>query len=86
MREYSKELRDLVASGSSESAITSVIENRMEEVYRIVSICLGVPPEQFTWEYYDKQKQYTHVGPITPLEFYQTLVKPVYNVDDKVNY
>jgi aminopeptidase C len=29
----------------------------MEEVYRIVGICLGIPPKQFTWQYVDKAKQ-----------------------------
>ncbi|MCL4134543.1 UNVERIFIED_CONTAM: hypothetical protein GTU68_065501 [Idotea baltica] len=56
----------------------------MREIYRIVSICLGVPPATFTWEYYDKSKAYHSIGPITPQEFYAKHVQPVYDVLDKV--
>lgn len=55
----------------------------MTVIYRIVGICLGVPPETFTWEYYDKSKSYHSIGPISGLDFYQTHVKPYFNLDDK---
>ena len=54
------------------------------QLYRILSVCLGSPPETVTWEYYDKDKQYHKVGPMTPLEFYQQYVQPHFNVSDKV--
>jgi len=54
------------------------------QLYRIVSICIGSPPETVTWEYYDKDKQYHKVGPLTPLEFYEQYVKPHFNISDKV--
>lgn len=54
------------------------------QVYRIVSICLGTPPTTFTWEYYNKNKVYCSLGPTTPLEFYENVVKPHFNMDDKV--
>lgn len=58
----------------------------METIFRIVGICLGIPSETFVWEYYDKNKGYNRVGPVTPLEFYETHVKPYFNVDEKVCY
>ena len=54
------------------------------QVFRLVSICLGLPPATFTWEYHDKQKEYKKIGPISPKDFYHTHVKPVFNLDDKV--
>ena len=33
----------------------------MKEVYRIVGICLGIPPQTFTWEYVDKTKQVSSI-------------------------
>ena len=45
---------------------------------------MGSPPETFVWEYYDKNKKYVKMGPITPLEFYKTHVKPHFNMEDKV--
>ncbi|KAG8147450.1 putative Bleomycin hydrolase protein [Naja naja] len=41
------------------------------QVFRVVSICLGNPPTTFCWEYYDKEKNYHKIGPISPVKFYQ---------------
>ena len=60
------------------------IEDFMHEIYRLVGICLGVPPKTFTWEYYDKSKQYCIVENIKPVAFYQDMVKSLYNVENKV--
>lgn len=57
----------------------------MAEVYRIVGICLGVPDEEFHWEYYDKDGKYHSIGPIEPLHFYATHVKPCIDLDDMVS-
>ncbi|XP_045103001.1 bleomycin hydrolase-like [Portunus trituberculatus] len=84
LREYTRELRAVVSKDGDESTVVSTLTRQMKEIYRIVSICLGIPPETFTWEYYDKSKTYHKIGPITPLEFYNEYVKPVYNVEDKV--
>lgn len=54
------------------------------QLYRVISICLSVPPTEFTWEYYNKSKAYCSVGPITPLKFYEEYVKPYYDVENKV--
>ena len=29
----------------------------MKEIYRIIGICLGIPPKTFVWQYTDKSKQ-----------------------------
>ncbi|MEJ1287643.1 bleomycin hydrolase [Cricetulus griseus] len=54
------------------------------KIFRVVCICLGNPPETFTWEYRDKDKNYHKIGPITPLQFYQEHVKPLFNMEDKI--
>lgn len=56
----------------------------MEIVYRIIGICFGIPPTTFEWHYYDKSKQFHTVGPISPLDFYEKHVKPVFDVTEKV--
>jgi len=84
LREYTKQIRDLFSSGASDADIQKKIDHQMSEIYNIVGICLGIPPKTFTWEYYDKNKKYNSVGPITPLDFYEKYVKPYFNVDDKV--
>ena len=42
----------------------------MKEVYRIVGICLGIPPQTFTWEYVDKTKQVRSILDI--FEYFET--------------
>jgi bleomycin hydrolase len=84
MREFCRVLRGMVAKGSSDADINAEKERMMEEMYRILSICTGSPPDTFTWRYYDKEKKFHTVGPMTPVEFYQQYVKPYYNVADKV--
>ncbi|KAK8749943.1 hypothetical protein OTU49_015141 [Cherax quadricarinatus] len=84
LREYTRELRTVINKGGDDAAVTETLIRQMSEIYRIVSICLGIPPQTFTWEYYDKAKAYHKVGPLTPLEFYTEYVKIVYNVEDKV--
>lgn len=84
LREFAKELRDMAANDSTDEELQAKIDKQMSTVYRVVGICLGIPNDTFTWEYYDKSKNYQSIGPITPLEFYTKYVKPVYNVDDKI--
>ncbi|XP_020715250.1 bleomycin hydrolase isoform X1 [Ceratitis capitata] len=84
LREYAKVLRDLLAKEPTDEEVSQKIDEMMGSIYKIVGICLGIPNERFTWEYYDKSKAYKSIGPVTPLEFYENYVKPVFNVEDKV--
>lgn len=74
----------MISKGGDDAAVSEMLSTQMGEIYRIVSICLGIPPKTFSWEYYDKSKAYHKVGPLTPLEFYNEHVKATYNVEDKV--
>ena len=74
----------MVIEDSPAEKIQLKIKEFMENIHRIIAICLGIPPKTFSWEYYDKSKQFCVVENSTPLEFYNTLVKPLYNVENKV--
>ncbi|XP_059511214.1 bleomycin hydrolase isoform X2 [Stegostoma tigrinum] len=84
LREYCYHLRKMVKNGSSNEELSVEKDNMIEEVFRIVNICLGTPPETFTWEFRDKVKNYQKIGPLTPLQFYTEHVKPFFNMEDKV--
>ncbi|ENN72502.1 hypothetical protein HUJ04_001118 [Dendroctonus ponderosae] len=84
LREYAKAIRDLIQQGASDGEVESLREKQMASIYRIVGICLGIPNDTFTWNYYDKNKAFHSIGPLTPKEFYEVHVKPLFNVDDKV--
>lgn len=84
MREYCLRLRNMVGSGSTKEELSNAIDSMIEEVFRVVSVCLGSPPESITWEFRDKEKNYNRIGPLTPLQFYREHVKPIFNVEDKI--
>ncbi|XP_072934236.1 bleomycin hydrolase isoform X2 [Epargyreus clarus] len=84
LREFAKELRDMVAAKKSDEDIQNTVSEQMAVIYNIVATCLGTPAEKFTYEFYNKEKAYKTFGPLTPQEFYQNHVKPLFNVDDKV--
>jgi len=77
-------LHQLVSDNATDNEIKTKIEEQMEVIYRIVGICMGIPPATFEWQYYDKSKVFNTVGPITPLDFYLTHVRPVFDVVEKV--
>ena len=84
LREYAKEILDMFSANAPEADIQLKVDAQIKEIYNIVSICIGIPCETFTWEYYDKDKKYNKIGPVTPFEFYEKHVKPWFNVNDKV--
>ena len=51
LREYARTLRIAIEKGEDDSQVETKISEMMSEIYRIVGICLGIPPVQFTWEY-----------------------------------
>tara|TARA_B110000858_G_C17796937_1_gene472981 strand:+ start:898 stop:2223 length:1326 start_codon:yes stop_codon:yes gene_type:complete len=66
-REYSMKLR--------KSKEPNVLKQKyIEEVYKILCMFLGEPPNNFSWKYLDKDKNYKKMTDLTPLTFYQTHV------------
>ena len=43
----------------------------LEQVHRMLCIHLGPPPEEFVWQYRDKNKEFHRVGTLTPRQFAQ---------------
>uniref|UniRef100_A0A0B8RSF0 Bleomycin hydrolase n=1 Tax=Philothamnus irregularis TaxID=1899461 RepID=A0A0B8RSF0_9SAUR len=84
MREYCLRLRNMVETGCSKEELSAAVDTMIEEVFRVVSICLGNPPTTFCWEYCDKEKNYHKIGPISPAKFYQDHVKPLFDMESKV--
>ena len=86
LRKCAKEIRTMVENKADDAALEAKILDQMSKIYKIIGICLGIPPETFTWEYTNKSKVTQTIGPLTPLEFYTVHVKPLFNLDDKVKW
>jgi len=86
LREFAYDIHRHIDSngGTDDGSVRNLIYEQMKTIFRIVSICLGSPPKQFTWEYYDKSKKYQKVENISPLDFYENLVKPNFDINSKV--
>merc|ERR1719412_1575728 len=84
LQEFSHDIHKYIDAGNDQDAVKSLITKQMETIFRIVSICLGSPPKDFTWEYYDKSKKFQKIEKLTPLNFYLDHVKPSFDVHSKV--
>lgn len=74
LREYAKQLMHLASKNMNTNVI---IDLKMVEICNIISLCIGTPPDNFHWSFQNSN----HL--LTSLEFYEQLVKPLFNVDDE---
>ena len=74
LRQDAKVLRDLVARGASEEEINETRKQLMQEVYDLLSVTLGTPPETFDFEYRDKDKEFHRYLNLTPQSFFEQFV------------
>jgi bleomycin hydrolase len=75
LREFGLQLRDMVAKGKSTKDIQKAKTEMLGQVYRMLTLTIGAPVQQFTYAFKDKEgkakgpaKQYT------PQSFYQAIV------------
>lgn len=57
-------------------------ENVLNECYRMLCNCFGVPPKSFDFEYKDKDNNYHVTRNIKPIDFYKEFLD--YNLDDYI--
>ena len=74
LRQGGLKLRDLSASGAKESRLLEEKTAILKDVYHILAICLGVPPQDFEWARYDSKGNFVSKKTYTPKEFYQEFV------------
>ena len=82
---YEKALK-VMSSGVSGDPHRNAEKVKMEtlkDVYRVLAICLGEPPVEFTWKYRDNDGNIKTVK-TTPQEFYKSIVPADYNAKDYV--
>lgn len=77
LRDYACRLRREHEKGASLSKLETLKSDYMAEVYRMLCIHLGTPPQEFEWQWRDKDKEFHRAGKLTPREFYAKYV----NVD-----
>ena len=70
LRKFVVDSRKLVAEGKKEE-IGSLKKQTMKEIYGLLASCFGLPPQEFTFEYYDKDDKAHAEYHVTPKKFYE---------------
>jgi len=71
LRENAMLLRNSVNKGSSASDVQQQKTDMLEEVYKMLTIHLGTPPNSFNWQTRDKKKNFLRFEGLTPTSFYK---------------
>ena len=69
LHESAKHLRDLHIQGADLDDLRKTKNEILSIIYRILSIHLGTPPEDFYWQWRDKDNEFHRDGVMTPQEF-----------------
>ncbi len=83
LREDACILRSAHDKGVSLEELKAKKTAMMEEVYRLLCICLGKPPKTFDFEVTDKDGHFIRGWNLTPLQFFEQYVG--WNLDDYVS-
>lgn len=71
-------LREAAAKGAKPKALRAQKIEIMKDVYRVLALCLGEPPTEFTWKYKDKSGEVKTLT-TTPMEFYKGIIPTPYD-------
>ncbi len=75
LREDAMILREMHEDGKKANEIEKKKKEMLDEIYRILAINIGIPPEKFDYEYKDKDGTHHLIRDITPQEFFEKYVK-----------
>ena len=74
LREDAMVLRQKIAEGTPADQIRCLKKEMLARIYNIIAICLGNPPQQFDFEYVDKNQAYHADRSLTPAAFYDKYI------------
>lgn len=74
LRKHAVLLRQMVAEDATAEEIQANREAMLQEVYNLLAISLGTPPDVFDFEYRDDEKNYHLDQGLTPQSFYEKYV------------
>lgn len=69
LRSGASEIRAILEAGGTAAEARAHKESRLADIWRILCIHLGTPPEKFDWQWEDKDREFHRRGVITPQEF-----------------
>lgn len=72
LRKFVADSRKLVAENKRDE-IPALKQQALKEIYGLIASCFGLPPQEFTFEYNDKDGNYHVERNVKPLDFYASL-------------
>ena len=77
-------LREMAAAGKNGKELQSAKKEILKEVYRILALCLGEPPHEFTWRFKDKDGNIKELAHYTPKQFYNEITPADYSPENYI--
>lgn len=74
LRKFSMDVRNV-----KEEAIADLKEKALSDIYTMLCSSFGVPPQNFSFEYVDKDKKYYNIKDLTPQKFFKEYVNIDFN-------
>lgn len=84
LRSGGYQLRESIASKKKEQDVRVEKIAILKDVYRILALCLGEPPTEFTWRYKDKTGAVKELKDYTPQQFYKEITPADYSPDNYI--
>lgn len=77
-------LREMAQQRKKAKELRTEKNNILKDVYRILALCLGEPPHQFTWRYTDKDGNIKELANYTPKQFYEEITPADYSPENYI--
>jgi len=71
LREYAECLRASKADGATNEDLQVLKTNQLKEIFKMLTIHLGTPPQSFDWQIRNRKKEFMRFTDLTPSSFYQ---------------
>lgn len=72
-------LREKAAQGKKAKDLRAEKNEVLKDVYRILALCLGEPPHEFTWRFKTKKGKIKELAGYTPRQFYKEITPADYS-------
>lgn len=83
MRQAGYQIRTLAADGKRTKALRKYKVEVLSDVYRILSLCLGEPPVDFTWRYKNAKGEIKSITS-TPMKFFKAITPEDYTAENYI--
>ena len=77
-------LREMAQAGKKTKDLRNEKNNNLKDVYRILALCLGEPPHEFTCRYKDQAGNIKELANYTPKQFYQEITPADYSPENYI--